>query len=108
MAHKGPSITANYGYALPIRVEADTSLDFTEQQPVVLRIGQRGAPPDDEPALTLELTPISARVATGTIQATALQLEPGEYAYLVSAGAGQERIVVAAGTFVVVCSVLGP
>lgn len=104
MAHTGPAAHADYGYALPIRVDADTSLDFTgSDQPVVYRIFRAGST-----VVEFELAVASKRVASGTVPASEMRITPGEYSYSTSAGIGESRILVNHGRLTVVASDVGP
>lgn len=110
MAYTGPEIHADYGYALPIRVEADTSLDFTDDalSPIVFRVGTPAASLESGPLIEVTLAASSKRVAFGQVDASALRLTPGEYGYAVSVATGEGRSLIVHGRFRVVPSVLGP
>ena len=103
MAAKGPDIHVDYGYAFPVRVESDTSLDFTGQV-VVFRVGLPGPVAGEiaAPLIEYALTVTAARSAIGTVPTTDTDLDPAVvYGYHVSVGTGTGRYLVVHGRLTV-------
>lgn len=77
MSIKGPDLHVDYGFAYPVRVEADTSLDFTGAT-VVFRIGVLGpvAGTIAAPLVELTLGVTGPRTATGVVPALSTRLDP--------------------------------
>ncbi len=109
MAIKGPDIHGDYGFALPVRVEADASLSFTDEV-VAFRIGIPGPVGGElaEALVDLTLTVASARLASGIVPASDMQLDPSlVYGYHVSVGVGEGCYLVNHGRLTIERSVSG-
>ncbi len=85
MARKGPDIHIDYGYALPVRVVGDSTIDWTTggDHELVFRVGVVGPVEGvvDAPLIEQALTVTSATTASGTVPATDTELDPGVYSY---------------------------
>jgi len=111
MANKGPDIHFDYGWACPIRVEGDSSIDFTDET-VVFRWGV--VTPDSDGELDEELGSItlavsSARTAVGTVPRSDTRVDPdlADLGYNTSVGTGESAYLVNHGRLVVKRSVGG-
>lgn len=111
MAIKGPDVHFDYGWACPIRIEADSSIDFTGQT-VVFRWGV--VTPDSDGELESELGSItlavsSARTAVGTVPRSDTRIDPSldGLGYNTSVGTGESAYLVNHGRLLVKRSVGG-
>lgn len=111
MAIKGPDVHFDYGWACPIRIEADSSIDFTGQT-VVFRWGV--TTPDGDGVIeaelgSLELTVSGARTAVGTVTRADTRVDPelADLGYNTSVGTGESAYLVNHGRLIVKRSVGG-
>jgi len=110
MAIKGPDIHFDYGWACPVQVDGDSTIDFTGET-VTLRWGTPG--PDAEGEIedelgSLELSVSAPRTAFGIVPRASTRISPSEvYAYNVSVGDDENAYLVTHGLLRVRTSVGG-